>query len=350
MKGIALKMSMLPQDKRPKTVVLQHDLGIGDLIFRLPYIRAIAEQSRGGKIVLIARPTCRAHDLLRAEPFVDAIIDYDRWRKEDMRGRHRGLLGHWRLMREIRQRSFERIVIFSGRVRYGLLATLAGIPVRIGYGGFGFSRLQRLFLNRKPYIRPYRGPCNSNYQLGTALALAHNFANVPLVPRLLVPQEMEQHWAAELSMLPQRRFAFAMGASDKAKDWGWQNFAQLAETILREGHSVICLGGKAEESLLENLWQQVAPELRDNLRVLTPPSVLDSAAIARNCCCCIGNDTGMVNVAAACDIPVVLLIGNRPPLCHDPAIHSVKASSVAAISLSHVLDALTAIAMDPKDM
>jgi hypothetical protein len=51
----------------------------------------------------------------------------------------------------------------------------------------------------------------------------------------------------------------------------------------------------------------------------------------------------MVNVAAACGIPVVLLIGHRPPLCHDPAIHSVKAQSVAAISLQDVLDALAAI-------
>lgn len=343
-------MTMNDFDNRPKTVILQHDLGIGDLIFRLPYIRAIAQQSQGGQATLIARPTCRPHDLLRAEPSVEAIVEYDRWRKEDKRGRHRGLLGHWRLMREVRQGHFDRIVIFSGRIRYGLLAVLAGIPVRIGYGGFGFSRLQRLFLNRGPYIRPYSGPCNSNYQLGTALALANSFADVPLVPRLQVPQDMEQHWATELSMLPKRRFVFAMGASDKAKDWGWQNFAQLAEAILREGHAVICLGGKAEEPLLENLWQQVAPELRGNLRVLAPPSVLDSAAIARNCCCCIGNDTGMVNVAAACGIPVVLLIGNRPPLCHDPAIHSVKAPSVAAITLSDVLNALTAIAVVPRDV
>lgn len=343
-------MTMNNFDNRPKTVILQHDLGIGDLIFRLPYIRAIAQQSRGGRVTLIARPTCRPHDLLRVEASVEAIIEYDRWRKEDKRGRHRGLLGHWRLMREVRQQKFERIVIFSGRIRYGLLAVLSGIPVRIGYGGFGFSRLQRLFLNRKPYLRPYRGLCNSNYQLGTALALAHNFADVPLVPRLQVPQDMEQHWATELSMLPKRRFVFAMGASDKAKDWGWRNFAQLAETLLREGHAVICLGGKAEEELLENLWQQVVPELRDMLRVLAPPSVMDSAAIARNCCCCIGNDTGMVNVAAACGIPVVLLIGNRPPLCHDPAIYPVKAPNVAAINLSDVLNALTAIAVVPRDV
>lgn len=331
------------QDKRLKTVVFQHDLGIGDLIFRLPYIRAIAEQSMGGKVTLIARPTCRPHDLLRAEPSVEAIIDYDRWRKEDRKGRHRGLSGHWRLMREVRKERFERIVIFSGRVRYGLLAVLAGIPVRIGYGGFGWSWAQRFFLNRKPYIRPYQGPYNSNYQLGAALAIGHDFARGLLVPRLNVPEAMSRQWAEELCTLPQRRFVLAMGASDKAKDWGWLNFVLLAETLLSKGHTVICLGGAAEGTLLEKLWTHVAAELRGNLRVLIPPSVLDSAAIARNCMVCIGNDTGMVNVAAACGIPVVLLIGNRPPLGHDPAIRSVFAPNVAAISLADVLDALGAI-------
>jgi len=331
------------QDTRPRTVVLQHDLGIGDLVFRLPYIRAIAEQSKGGTVTLIARPTCRAHDLLRAEPAVERIIEYDRWRKEDRKGRHRGLRGHWRLMLEVRRGQFERMVIFSGRVRYGLLAVLAGIPVRIGYGGFGWSWPQRFFLSQKPYIRPYRGPCNSNYQLGTALAIAHGFATAPLVPRLHVPQEMIDHWAQELGMAVQKRVVLAMGASDKAKDWGWQNFAFLAERLLREGYGVICLGGAAEASLLESLWQSVAPALRTNLRTLTPTSVLDSAAIACHCTACVGNDTGMVNVAAACAIPVALLIGHRPPLCHDPAIHALTASSVAAISVDQVLDVLRTI-------
>lgn len=342
-------MSSILQNFRPKTVVLQHDLGIGDLIFRLPYFRAIAEQSEGGQIVLIARPTCRAHDILRAESAISSIINYDRWRKEDKRGRHRGLLGHWLLTQEIRNEQFERIIIFSGRVRYGLMAVLAGIPIRIGYGGFGWSSLQRLFLNKRPFIKKYMGPCNSNYQLGTALAIAHGFTRTPLVPRLNVPQDLEYYWGNELCKLPKKRFVFAMGASDKTKDWGWKNFAMLAETILREGHSVVCLGGKLEEPLLKKLWKQVDSELRGNLKVLAPPSVLDSAAIARNCCCCIGNDTGMVNVAAACGIPVVLLIGHRPPLCHDSAIYSVKAQNVAAINLCDVLDALNAINMSPKE-
>lgn len=331
------------QDPRPRTVVFQHDLGIGDLIFRLPYIRAVAEQSQGGKVTLIARPTCRPHDLLRGEGCIEAIIDYDRWRKEDHRGRHRGPLGLWRLIQEVRRGRFERIVIFSDRIRYGLVAVLAGIPERIGYGGFGWNWPQRFFLNRKPFIEPYRGPCISNYQWATELALRHGFARQPLVPRLNVPNELLAHWTHTLSDLPPSRVTLALGASVKHKDWGWANFAELATSLLRAGHAVIGLGGKAEEPLLEKLRHHVPAELHGHLRTLTPPSVLDSAAITKLACVCVGNDTGMIHVAAACEVPTVLLLGPRPLPCHDPAIHSLTAPSVQAITPKAVLEALEPI-------
>lgn len=337
-------MNLPNKDSLPKTVIFQHDLGIGDLVFRLPYIRAVAEQSQDGKITLIARPTCRARDLLRAEPCIEAIIDYDRWRKEDRRGAHRGPLGFWRLIQEVRQGHFERMVIFSDRIRYGLLAVLAGIPVRIGYGGFGWNWPQRFFLNRKPYIRPYRGPCISNYQWATELAIGHGFVTTPRVPRLTIPKEMDDYWAQELASLPTNRFVLAMGASVKTKDWGWQNFATLAERLLSEGHGVVCLGGKAEEPLLASLWQHVPSKLRSQLRTLTPPSVLDSAAITRQCKACVGNDTGMIHVAAACEVPSVLILGHRPLPCHDPAIHALTASSVSAITVDDVLNVLKPLA------
>jgi len=336
---------MIKPDTRPRTVILQHDLGIGDLIFRLPYILAIAEQSRGGMVSLIARPTCCPHDLLRAETCIERIIDYDRWRKQDRKGRHRGLLGHWRLTCEIRAGAFDRIVIFSDKLRYGLMATMARIPERIGYGGSGLCWFQRLFLTKKPFIQEYQGPLNSNYQTGSLLAIQHGFVQGPVVPRLNVPKEMVRFWENRLSALPRVRLCFAVGASDKKKDWGWQNFAMLAEELLRRGNGVICLGGKAEEGLLQQLHDQVAPSLRADLQLLVPPSVLDSAAITHGCAACIGNDTGMLNVAAACGIPTVLLIGNRPSLGHDPAIVPVKAESVAAIRLTNVLDALHSLGL-----
>ena len=330
-------------DARPRTVVFQHDLGIGDLVFRLPYLEAVARQSHGGKIVLIAQSSARAEDLLRDVNWLSSVIVYERGRKTDVRGKHRGLIGYISLISQVKALDFERMVIFGDRLRYSFLAYLAGIPIRIGYGGFGVSWAQRVFLNRKPYVKPYKGPCITNYQWATDLMTGHGFCTGPIVPRLNVPQALNSRWATELAALPQTRVALVVGASDKAKDWGVANFAALASQLLNSGHGVVCLGGRAERQILESLESGIAPALRAHLRVLMPDSVLDSAAAVSQCYACIGNDTGMVHVAAACEVPSVLILGHRRLPCHDPAIRSLIAPSVAQVSLNDAIEAVSRI-------
>lgn len=330
-------------DTRPRTAVFQHDLGIGDLVFRLPYLEAVARQSHGGKIVLIAQSTARAEDLLRGVNWLSSVIVYERGRKTDARGKHRGLIGYVSLISQIKALDFERMIIFGDRLRYSFLAYLAGIPVRIGYGGFGVSWLQMVFLNKKPYVKPYKGPCITNYQWATDLMMGHGFCTGPLVPRLNVPDAFNSRWAKELAPLPRTRVALVVGASDKAKDWGVGNFAALATELLNAGHAVVCLGGRAERQILESLESSIAPDLRTNLRVLMPDSVLDSAAVVSQCSACIGNDTGMVHAAAACEVPTVLILGHRRLPCHDPAIHSLIAPSVAQVSLKDAFETVSQI-------
>jgi heptosyltransferase-2 len=330
-------------DTRPRTVVFQHDLGIGDLVFLLPYLEAVAKQSHGGKIVLIAQSSARAEDLLRGVNWLSSVIVYERGRKTDARGKHRGFIGYISLISDIKSLKFERMVIFGDRLRYSFLACLAGIPVRIGYGGFGVSWLQRVFLNRKPYVIRYKGPCIKTYQWATDLMTGHGFCAGPLIPRLSVPEAFNTRWASEFESLPGTRVALVVGASDRAKDWGVANFAALASELLSAGHGVVCLGGRAEQQIIESLESRIAPALRTNLRVLMPPSVLDSAAVVSQCAACIGNDTGMVHVAAACEVPTVLILGHRRLPCHDPDIHSLIAPSVAQVSLSDAMGAVLRI-------
>ena len=330
-------------DTRPRTAVFQHDLGIGDLVFRLPYLEAVAKQSHGGKIVLIAQSSARADDLLRGVFWLSDVIVYERGRKTDARGKHRGLIGYLSLVAQVKSLKFERMVIFGDRLRYSFLAYWAGIPVRIGYGGFGISWMQRVFLNRKPYVKPYEGPCITNYQWATDLMTGHGFCAGPLIPRLSVPETFNTRWANEFKSLPRTRVALVVGASDKAKDWGVANFAALASELLSAGHAVVCVGGRAEQQILESLESRIAPDLRTNLRVLMPASVLDSAAVVSQCTACIGNDTGMVHVAAACEVPTVLILGHRRLPCHDPDIHSLIAPSVAQVSLTDAMGAVSRI-------
>ena len=103
------------RDHRPRTAVLHQFVGMGDLVWHVPYFRAIAATRSEGLVSVIASPTTSARELLGHEPWVREVIDFDRRprRSEKRHGRHAGVLGLFRMGAELSLHNFERIVLFS---------------------------------------------------------------------------------------------------------------------------------------------------------------------------------------------------------------------------------------------
>jgi len=327
-------------DRRPRTLVVHHRSGIGDLVWHVPYLRAIAATSRGGRVTLMARPSCRAPDLLGAEPAIDEVIEYDYRprRNESRRGRDSGLRGFLRTAALVRSRDFDRVYIFSSRTRYALLAWWAGIPQR---AGFGFSLAQRAALNVGPCIRPYRGEGNWVYPEATEFARAHGFVDGPLLPRLAVPSGLLSEAAGSLAQLPVPRVALLIGTSEPRKDWGAANFTRLAQALLDRGFGVLVLGGPAEADVAARIVAGIGQ--RPGAVAICRVSVLQSAAALKCCDLCIGNDTGALNLAAAVGVRCLGLFGATRALRHDPGIDAIEASSMDCIVLDDVLRRVDAI-------
>lgn len=321
-----------------RTLVVHHRSGIGDLIWHLPYIRAIAATSAGGKVTVMARPSCMATDILAGEPCVERVIEYDkRPRNKSRQGRHDSIFGQIQICLQLRKEKFDRIIIFSGRPRYGLLAMLAGIPAR---AGFGFDFTQRLFLNRPPYIKRFQGEGSWVYQEATDFAVAQRFVDGPIIPKMSVPASLVEEVSAQLEHLRRPRFAFAIGSSLPEKNWGYEKFVDLARILIDRGCSVLVLGGPAENAVAERLFSPPSFARAEQLQIMCQPSVLRSAAALKTCDFCVGNDTGVLNVAAAVDVPVLGLFGRTRPLTHDPLIHAVSAQSMGEISVDTVMTRL----------
>ena len=328
------------QDTRPRTVVMLQYTGIGDLIWHIPYFKAIAEQSQGGRITLVSQLSTMSRPFLAHEPWVEDIIDHDHRprRSENRKGQHSGLRGMWRMGRRLRAAHFDRIILFSGRPSRGLVPAFSGIPQRLG---FGYNPLQRIFLNHPPYIRRYEGPSLAVYPEATAFAIAHGFCKEPLVPRIEPPAEWVERMQARLAPLPRPLYAFAIGTSETYKQWGAQNFAHLARALIQRGGGVMLLGGPAERALAQDIWRRIPEALRARVHIVTDVPVLGSAAALRVADVCVGNDTGMVNVSAAVGTPTYVLIGSRPTLNHDPLMHMIRAPSLRDIPVRIVCDKLT---------
>lgn len=309
--------STSPTAHRPRTAVLHQWVGMGDLVWHVPYLRRIAETSSEGRISLIASPTTFARDLVGHEPWLREVIDFDRHprREEGRVGRHRGIAGLVRMGRELRPMGFKRIVLLTHHTNRSIVANIAGIPERLGYGS---NALQRWLLSRGPWIEPYRGPAVKAYKDVSAFAIAQGWATEPIVPSLVVRPDALAIAQHRLAALSRPLVALAIGSSEPYKQWGATRFAALATSLVNAGCSVVLLAGPAERALAQAVMNGMAAALRPRVRAITEGTVAETVATLSLVHVCVGNDTGAANIAAAVGTPTWVILGPRPPLEHDP--------------------------------
>ncbi len=332
-------------DKRPLTAVLLQQNGMGDLVWHAEYFRRIAETSRDGQVTLIAPPTVMAHELLGHEPWLREIVDFDRRprRSERRRGRHSGFGGLLRFASELAPKRLERIVLFSDHPARALfVAWRAGIRTRLGYGA---TWLQRRLLTKSPWIELYEGAAVASYKDASAFAIAQGWCDAPVAPRVCARPDALERMRARLAPLPRPLHALAIGASEPFKQWGEDNFVELASLLAARGHGVAMLGGPAEGALAQAILARIEAPLRAKVIAITDGTVADSVAALSMAQSCIGNDTGAVNIAAAVGTPTFVVLGPRPPLEHDPqTMRLVQAPSLSDIRatdlVSQVMQAL----------
>lgn len=329
----------------PKTVVIHHRSGIGDLIWHLPYIRAIALQSAEGKVTLVAKPSNFASQVLAGEECIAEVIEFDyRPRNtENRKGRHDSVGAQLDFALELKKRRFERMVNFSPRIRYNLLGIIAGISCRIG---FGFSYFERLTLNGSSFIERYRGSGNWVYPEATSLMVANGFVNEAILPRMKVsPESISSVKSAFLFEEKRKLIAFSIGTSLVKKQWGAQNFAQLADKLLELGYSVVLLGGVNEKKLAEEIELNVQDKDKDKYLISSVKgSIQTTAAFLTLSSVCVGNDTGVLNMSLACETPAVGLFGaSQIPELNDPLMHVITGNGMNQITPLIVYDYLSSV-------
>ncbi len=133
-----------------------------------------------------------------------------------------------------------------------------------------------------------------------------------------------------------------IGSSEPYKQWGAPRFAELADTLASRGEGTIVLvGGKAEAALAAEI-QSLAPS-----RAITAAigwDLTDIAALFSLSVFYVGNDTGVMNMAAAVGIRTYCLFGAVPPFHHSSRIVPItppggisKSDGMARISVAQVM-------------
>lgn len=294
-----------------RVAVMQPLPGIGDVIWHLPHVRAIADHV-GAPVTLIAKPRSAADQLFRAEQSVRDVMWLDR-NPEQRHGRHDGPFGLVRFVRNLRARRFDAVYLLHHSQTLAFATMAAGIPARFGYG----FRLQRLALNRPPFLSASALRLDPHRQATAWLAAAA----IPLddtEPRLavdLLAREKMIGWIGGEAIV-----AIGIGSSEPYKQWGAERFAVLVAELIASGWpSVVLVGGSAETDLANDIIARLG-ERAQVVRLAIGWDLYELAALFACAAFYVGNDTGVMNLAAAVGTSSFGLFGATPPLWHSARI------------------------------
>lgn len=279
-------------------LVYAPDRGIGDLMWHLPTIRAIAATTPEEKVLLVARPSSRAAEVLAVEPAVARVL-YAPHYKGKLKG-VREVIDFYRICRAEKPRA---VWILEKIDRPAIAAFLAGVPER---RGFGLGHGQETFLTTGPYLPKAMRPAHRIDKL-EAFEKAHGLVVASREPELRLDPKAVEAVKARYADRPGPWLALGIGASEPARTWPAERFAQAAHRLSDLFGTVFWVGGPHEAQTA-----RAAIGDRPNHVVACDLTLDQSAALIALSAGFLGNDSGALNVAAAVGTPCVGLMGTAP--------------------------------------
>jgi len=294
------------------SAVIQVKPGIGDVIWHLPFIRAIAAAAPGGQVTFLAPPSSGARELLVAEPSVAEAIYFEHSGSELRRG-----INLIRLVDLLKRGDFTQIWILDRTTRPAMAALLAGIPERIGLG-FGMQRY--LITNAGLDIGHFHDlPIDCLVALMAAM-------RVPLPttePNLPVPTATLAAIGERYKPWPRPWLVLGIGSSHPDKDWADASWAELIGSLRRRGDGTMFLIGGAQHAARAR--QLIAAGDGGGAPAVDACdlNLIEAVALLRHADLFVGTDSGPMNLAAAAETDAFALFGGTPVQSYSKFIHPI---------------------------
>ncbi len=212
------------------------------------------------------------------------------------------------MARFLRTLDYDQAYVLPNTLKFALIPWLAKIPQRIGYlGETRYGLLNVIHRDDKRHPRP---------MIAFYAALADKPADdiegrfESLHPQLHVEAQAVGEVKEKLGLQKDRPIiAFAPGAEfGSAKRWPVSHFSSLAEMIIRHypETQIVLLGSEKDNEICEEIHSNVPLTL--NLAGKT--SLKEAIALIAGIDVLVTNDSGLMHVASAFDLPVVALYGS----------------------------------------
>ena len=271
-----------------KVLVIQQRMGIGDMIIFLPYIHAISKKFRT-QVSLLVKKNSKAEQLCLDDQYIKEIIYLDR--NKNNSGRHDGWLGFFKLLRDIKEKEFDKIFIFNGSLRFLLLAKFSGIKSVWRYPLF--TRKDNIVLSAKKFVENFTEETISTQ------------------PTLYLNKEKIENAKKEYNFDNNfKHICIGFSASGPTKRWHVEKYIKLAEEINKIKPCKFYLaGGKNDAELFKQFLNSSIANKCISFQNL---SIHETLPVIQNCNLYIGNDTGWLHIASALNIKCLALFMDSP--------------------------------------
>jgi len=281
---------------------------IGDVIMSLPAISSIRHTFPRSRIAVLAKPWVA--DLYRACPDIDEVIVFR------SPGVHDGIMGKVRLASHLKARHFDIAFLLQNAIEAAIIVRLAQIPVRAGYNSDGRGILLTHSVKRTKAIRKIH---QTGYYLEMveSLGIQRSGKDINIAPgddySLAAKKILAGHNIQKNDML----IGIAPGASyGPAKMWFPERFAAVADMLAGEYPAKFILFGSPGDRERANRVQENAKTPMINLAGET--TLKEVIGLAKECNLFISNDSGLMHLAGALDIPLIAIFGSTNPITTSP--------------------------------
>lgn len=269
----------------PIHILVMRFSAFGDVAMTIPVIQELIEQNPSVKITFLSRAQ-----------FQPLLIDLPnvRFISADLKNRHKGILGLFKLYRELKKHQFDAVADLHNVLRTQILRTFFVLDrVEIAFLNKGRNERKALLRKENKLRKPIK-PMAERYAdvfrtLGFDLKLSHRFV--------------------QNSIPKQKTIGIAPFAMYKGKMYPIAKMRKVAQILAEKGIKVYLFGGRSEAEELKS-WESLNPHIESVVGKLDLKGELE---LIRQLKLMISMDSANMHLASLVGVPVVSIWGNTHP-------------------------------------
>ena len=228
-----------------------------------------------------------------------------------------GLGKRKQLANELRVEGYSHAIVLPRSFKSALVPWLAKIPTRIGdLGEFRYGLLNKVY----PTNSDKKIPNACNYLRYFDLDVDTQIVKGNYQPRLNVDLGAQKTLLAKYGLSVDEPIVACMPGAEygPSKQWPAEYFSKVLDACARSGWQACVFGSKKDSLVANEIEQQCSSAIYNLCGKTTLPEVIDLIAACR---VAVSNDSGLMHIAAAVDVPTVSMYGATTPT-YTPALHS----------------------------